>query len=228
MEINLAEDFRYSGSEYAGSKKDIGRIWGRNAQRNDVSNEDVLSSYVEANEKMKRAQSQLFVKVKAARTLGLSDANIRRSLTKGAGLTKREVTSIMQGKFMPIRATRNLFKKVREEIRQGQRRTIDSLPMSDLSKIYVSFMNQQLGVSEEVEEEVETVPSSGSIFDQFNNAPSSGSIFDQFNDSSSNLAPPAVTPPPNIQTSQVSSVPLSPSLLGDSRNIDIANRLGRA
>ena len=105
MEINLAGDFRYSGSEYAGSKKDIGRIWGRNAQRNDVSNEDVLSSYVEANEKMKRAQSQLFVKVKAARTLGLSDANIRRSLTKDAGLTKREVNSIMQGRFMPIRAT---------------------------------------------------------------------------------------------------------------------------
>ena len=221
MEINLAEDFRYSGSEYAGSKKDIGRIWGRNAQRNDVSNEDVLSSYVEANEKMKRAQSQLFVKVKAARTLGLSDANIRRSLTKGAGLTKREVTSIMQGRFLPIRATRNLFKKVREEIRQGQRRTIDSLPMSDLSKIYVSFMNQQLGSTEEVEEEVEVEEVNPFLIEPTVNP----FLID---DSSSNLAPPAVTPPPNIQVSQASPVPLSPSLLGDSRNIDIANRLGRA
>ena len=227
MEINLAGDFRYSGSEYAGSKKDIGRIWGRNAQRNDVSNEDVLSSYVEANEKMKRAQSQLFVKVKAARTLGLSDANIRRSLTKDAGLTKREVNSIMQGRFMPIRATRNLFKKVREEIRQGQRRTIDSLPMGDLSKIYGALIGQQLGVSEEVE----TEPTSDVLFgDPVNDTQTSPTILfgDPVDDSSLNLAPPAVTPPPNIQVSQASSVPLSPSLLGDSRNMDIANRLGRA
>ena len=225
MEINLAGDFRYSGSEYAGSKKDIGRIWGRNAQRNDVSNEDVLSSYVEANEKMKRAQSQLFVKVKAARTLGLSDANIRRSLTKDAGLTKREVNSIMQGRFMPIRATRNLFKKVREEIRQGQRRTIDSLPMGDLSKIYGALIGQQLGVSEEVEEEVETQEVNPFLIEPQNSGPSVNPFL--IDDSSSNLAPPAVTPPPNIQTSQASSVPLSPDLVGF-RNMDIANRLGRA
>ena len=222
MEINLAKDFRYSGSEYAGSKKDIGRIWSRNAQRNDVTNEDVLSSYIEANEKMKRAQSQLFAKVNAARTLGLDDAKIRQSLIKDAGLSKREVNSVMQGRFMPLRATTSLLKKVQREVQQGQRRTIASLPMGDLATLYGQLIGQPLGPTEEVETPDAEPDVNPFLIEPQKTTPDVNPFL--IDDSSLNLAP---TRQPNLQVSQASSVPLSPDLVGF-RNMDIANRLGRA
>jgi len=94
--------------------------------------------------------------------------------------------------------------------------------MGDLATIYSQLIGQQLGVSEEVEEGVETQEVNPFLIEPQNSGPSVNPFL--IDDSSSNLAP---TRQPNLQMSQASSVPVSPDLIGF-RNMDIANRLGRA
>ena len=212
MEINLEPDFKFSGSEYQGSKKDITTAWSWEAKRNDATEEDVIEAYLESNEKMKRAQSVLYAKIKAAQTLGLDDRYIRKGLTDDAGLGKNDIRKIMRGNFVPINPTENLQKTVRRELKTGQRRTIDRLPMRELKTLYRSLSKEQLGPTKKAKEETNTQPNPVNIFDQF-----------LIDDSSSNLVPTV----PNIQTSQVSTQrqgPVPIDLIGDFRNMEIANR----
>jgi len=95
--------------------------------------------------------------------------------------------------------------------------------MGDLSTLYGQLIGQQLGPTEEVD----TQPTSNILFGDpvDETQPTSNILFgDPVDDSSLNLAP---TRQRNLQVSQASSVPVSPDLIGF-RNMDIANRLGRA
>jgi len=59
-----------------------------------------------------REQSKLYADIQSARKLGLSETEIRKNLINKAKLGSKEVNMIMQGKFFPTAATRELAKEI--------------------------------------------------------------------------------------------------------------------
>ena len=169
----------------------------------------------------RKNMTEFYVLSQDAKTLGFSIGQQKR-LLKEAGVSGFD--EALRGRFKPLELNSGTLKIMK---RNG---TFKLLPRSEIKRIQIEEKRIRLGPQDPP---VKTDQSSGgSTWGGNDTVVEPQSSFqggsEELNSSFSNLAPPAVTPPPNIQVSQASSVPLSPSLLGDSRNIDIANRLGRA
>ena len=220
IDVDLPKNFFWRGKEYNGSRREIQARFRDEANRNDSTEASVIESYIKQNIALQKAQSLLYSRIQNARALKTSERDIKRNLVKRAGLSESEVSLIMKGQFVPLAVTKNLQEGVRQESRRGEARVITRLPTRDLNNIRKRLFRNPLQIIKKQTGEGDT---------SFTPVPST------FTPVPSTFTPvPSVEPqsslptPSNIQVSQASSVPLSPSLLGDSRNIDIANRLGRA
>ena len=160
MEADLNNTFYYKGAEYKGNRSGLLREFKKVAGRNDSTNESVINAFQEANRDLLTQQSQLFAHINAARTLGLSNAEIRRSLSKQARMGRREITFAMNGKFLPFTISRDLIKQIRQETTMlGQPRVIETLPLLELRNITNQLRNIDLNPEERIQEEpVETNP----------------------------------------------------------------------
>ena len=233
IDVDLPKNFFWRGREYNGSRREIQARFRDEANRNDSTKASVIESYIKQNIALQKAQSLLYSRIQNARALKTSERDIKRNLVKRAGLSESEVSLIMKGQFVPLAVTKNLQEGVRQESRRGEARVITRLPARDLNNIRKRLFRNPLQIIKKQTGEGDTsftpVPSS-STFTPIRSKDQSGpSIFSPIRSKDQSVEPQSsLSTPSNIQVSQASSVPLSPSLLGDSRNIDIANRLGRA
>jgi len=166
MEADLNNTFYYKGAEYKGNRSGLLREFKKVAGRNDSTNESVINAFQEANRDLLTQQSQLFAHINAARTLGLTEAEIRRSLSKQARMGKREISFAMRGKFLPFTISSDLIRQIRQETTMlGQPRVIETLPLLELRNITNEFRNIELDPKERVQEEpvnqpnqIQTIP----------------------------------------------------------------------
>jgi hypothetical protein len=143
MTIRLPETFRYKGFEYNQARQDAQNVFGRAANANDTTADDVLRAYRQANERALRAQAQMYDLVQSAKRLGLSDQDIRRELVRRANITQRDVNSIMRGRFNPISLSDERIRAVLDEGRR-ENRVLRRLPVREIREIEREFRNMPL------------------------------------------------------------------------------------
>jgi hypothetical protein len=88
--------------------------------------------------------NEMYRVVQNMRKLGISDAEIRRTLKKNK---VAEVTALMQGRFVPFKPS----KEIRKRVRQNG----NNLPMSEIFRIRNEFRSRKLGAQPEPEAQVE-------------------------------------------------------------------------
>jgi hypothetical protein len=216
----INKSYQYKGKDFATRKNNASTQFNSVARRPNVTKAQLLEAYTDANNARRNVMEEFFILSTDAETIGISKRKQINLLKEGRVSGFDEAVF---GKYKPYEINKGTIKTM------VKNNTVKLLPLAEIRKIQLRENRLKLGVPVVKEYSPSNVnPVEVNPFDQFDN-PVEVNPFDQFDkEESSNFAPPAVTPPPNIQVSQASSVPLSPSLLGDSRNIDIANRLGRA
>jgi hypothetical protein len=215
----------------------------------------MLGAWNQYLDNLYREQVKLYGDIQAARTLGLSDKEIRRNLIKEAKIGSDEVNMIMRGQFYPGSASEELLKDIRmqERFDKINRTTPASeVPFREFNRITRARMRQELIPEEPVETPVPqpSAPTGGGLFDDVPlTAPSGGGLFDDVpviapggGGSGSRSTQGAALPPPAFDSVPAPSAPqlptapanrasLSPSLLGGDlasqmSNMEIAQRLG--
>ena len=99
-----------------------------------VSDSDLLISYRSANNARRRVFADIKRQVNAARASGLSDREIKTSLTQY--MTDKDAKAVMRGQFVPYKVSPQLKKKAKGADRK--------LPLTDLTQIYREFAREDL------------------------------------------------------------------------------------
>ena len=110
MRVDLRNDFAFKGFEYGPRRTDAKATAQRVIKRPDASMAEMNTAWSSYLDNLHREQSKLYADIRSARTLGLSETNIRRNLVQGANLGRKEVNAIMDGRFYPSTATNELSK----------------------------------------------------------------------------------------------------------------------
>jgi hypothetical protein len=224
MTIRLPETFRYKGFEYNQARQDAANVFGRAANANDTTADDVLSAFRQANERALRAQAQMYDLVQSAKRLGLSDQDIRRELVRRANLTQRDVSSIMRGRFNPISLSDDRIRSVLEEGRR-ENRVLRRLPVQEIRAIEREFRNMPLP-SARFEESLDAErPRAAPTA-----APAQVPVAQRAAPAAPVVAPAPARAVPQTPQAPARTAPPSPSLLGPdpispARNAEIAQRL---
>jgi len=111
------------------------------AKRNDVTPEDILARYKQANQDLLSAQASLTADMKAAEALGLSENQIIQQLSVKSKMGRDELGAILSGKFRPITITKQLIEDIMMESIEGQARvtTAENLPIDKLIDLSIEF-----------------------------------------------------------------------------------------
>ncbi len=112
MTVDLRNDFAFKGLEYSPRRTDAKTTATRVIKRADATLEDMNVAWGNYLDNLYREQSKLYADIQSARKLGLSETEIRKNLINKANLGSKEVNMIMQGKFFPTAATRELAKEI--------------------------------------------------------------------------------------------------------------------
>ena len=112
MEVDLKNDFAFKGLEYAPRRTDAKQQATQIIKRADATTEQMEQAWGTYLDNLYREQSKLYADIQSARELGLSETNIRKNLINKANLGAKEVNMIMQGKFFPTAASRELAKEI--------------------------------------------------------------------------------------------------------------------
>lgn len=146
MELDLRRDFEFSGKEYAPRRSDAKTAANAEILRADATPESILEGWSNYLDTLYREQSKLYNDIQAARTLGLSDQEIRRNLIRKAKLGTQEVASIMRGEFHPGTASVEIRRSLAEQMREGRSRLLDmqAIPWSELNALSVERRRQPL------------------------------------------------------------------------------------
>ena len=224
MRLDTQNDFSFKGIEYGTRRTDAKTGAQSVLKRADASLDEMNEAWSTYLDNLYREQSKLYADVQAARSLGLSDDDIRRNLINGAKLGKREANAIIDGRFEPGEATSELAKEI-NRLRQAEGRVFEE------ETLYFDTFNQmsQDRTDQPLRYEAPSAPTSSiPVFDPNLpstplNQPSDVPVFDP-NLPSMLLEGRAPQPAPAVPTGQAK---LSPSLLGDNpidvaRNMEIA------
>ena len=247
MRTDLDKNFYYNGAEYTSARNGLRGSFTAFARRNDVTPEDIVERYKQANQDLLTAQARLFSGMKAAETLGLSENQILQQLSTKANMGTSELKMILNGTFRPITISKDLVEAIMMETIEGQSRTttVENLPIDELVRLQQEY--SQIRVAPEERREASGsvsgrdatpsgfVPSSLRSGAQEQGAPSPSGFVP------SSLRSPA--PAPSFVDTAAASVSgaadsvsdlggdllqrartLAPSLLGDRRNQEIIDR----
>jgi hypothetical protein len=251
MELNLRRDFQFAGKEYAPRRQDAKTAATRIIRAPDRTSEEMLGAWNQYLDNLYREQVKLYGDVQAARTLGLSDKEIRRNLIKEAKLGSDEVNMIMRGQFYPGSASEELLKDIRMQERFDKINRVtpaSEVPFREFNRMTRARMRQELIPEEPVETSAPApAPAGGAFDDLVPSAPASANPFGDLipsggagggSRSTQGAAPPppafdSVPAPsaPQLPTAPANRASLSPSLLGGDlasqmANMEIAQRLG--
>jgi hypothetical protein len=246
MELNLRRDFQFAGGKYSPLRTEAKSAALRKIRAADRTPEEMMSAWNQYLDNLYREQSKLYADIQNARTLGLSDRDIRRQLIGEAKLGTDEVNRIMRGEFYPGTVSEELMQDIRRQERnEGINRVTPSsaIPYASFRKASRDRAREPL-MSEPPQEEA---PAAGGIVDPFETPSAAPAIVDPFDvpaggagggsSSSQGAAPP---PPafdsmpapsaPQLPTAPANRASLSPSLLGGDlasqmANMEIARRI---
>jgi hypothetical protein len=99
MELNLRRDFQFAGGKYSPLRTEAKSAALRKIRAADRTPEEMMGAWNQYLDNLYREQSKLYADIQNARTLGLSDRDIRRQLIGEAKLGTDEVNRIMRGEF---------------------------------------------------------------------------------------------------------------------------------
>jgi uncharacterized protein YdbL (DUF1318 family) len=229
MTVDLKNDFAFKGLEYAPRRTDAKQSASKVMKRADASMEDMTKAWSKYLDNLYREQSQLYMDIQSARELGLSDSEIRKNLINKANLSRKEVGAIMDGRFYPTAASRELAKDI-NAMRNAEGRTAveNKVSFGEFNRMSSERMNEPLARSAPSEEKpVAPAPVSNPFMDLVPStpAPASNPFLDLIPDNQSFLPTPQLPTPPPIQTA---SAKVNPIVLGnDPATQALANALGR-
>ena len=156
LELDIPKSLSFSGYGYTLTRSSAIRGFGQIAKLNNSTKEDVLQAYVQGNDNLFRIQREMYAKVQAARSAGLSESDIIFALKEDSNLGRGELSMILQGKFSPIKPSRDLYEAIYKEANiRLERRAIDKLPIAEMADIYGGLLGKSL-LSGSVEDPRET------------------------------------------------------------------------
>jgi hypothetical protein len=239
MELNLKRDFQFSGAVYSTRRTDAKGAAQSILRAPDKSAEEMTAAWEQYLEVLYKEQAKLYRDIQDARTLGLSDANIRRSLVKEAGLGGQEVSALMRGQFYPGYVTSQTLGEIRAQARaEGIDRTTPAsqIPIRQLNQLSRSMRGQALIPQPPAKRATQPSEPAPADIDRLFDVPAGGGGGGSRSTQGAALPPPAfdsVPAPsaPQLPTAPANRTSLSPSLLGGDlasqmSNMEIAQRLG--
>jgi hypothetical protein len=236
MELNLKRDFQFAGKEYSPLRQDSKTSATRVIRAADSTADEMRQAWSTYLDNLYREQGKLYGDIQAARTLGLSDASIRRQLVEDAELGSEEVSSIMRGKFYPKDVSEEFYASIRsQELRnQINRKTpVREIPFRDFRAMTRARARDPLIAPEKTSTPVQTrAPDLGPFADMPSEAPAQTAAPDLGPFADMPMAAPAIPTAPKLPSAPLSPqnrAALSPSLLGSDPisqqlNLEIAQR----
>ena len=133
--MDIPKSLSFSGYGYTLTRSSAIRGFGQIAKLNNSTKEDVLQAYVQGNDNLFRIQREMYAKVQAARSAGLSESDIIFALKEDSNLGRGELSMILQGKFSPIKPSKDLYEAIYKEANiRLERRAIDKLPIAEMAQ----------------------------------------------------------------------------------------------
>jgi hypothetical protein len=241
MELNLKRDFQFSGAVYSTRRTDAKGAAQSILRAPDKSAEEMTAAWEQYLEVLYKEQAKLYRDIQDARTLGLSEANIRRSLVKEAGLGGQEVSALMRGQFYPGYVTSQTLGEIRAQARaEGIDRTTPAsqIPIRQLNQLSQSMRGQPLISQPPAKRETQpSKPAPAPVdIDRLFDVPAGGGGSGSRSTQGAAPPPPAfgsmpAPSAPQLPTAPANRASLSPSLLGGDlasqmANMEVAQRLG--
>ena len=172
QEVDPARTLEYKGFEFREARQDTSGIFNSVARRQNVTSDDLLNAYVDANEARFRVFNEFHRTVEDMRTMGMSDREIRKTL-EDAGVGG--VNRLIRGDYEPLEVSKTIIDEMR---RNG---TINLLPRGEIRAYQAEQKGREFGDVEEDDSGPLEAPTGG-----FNIAP----LLQQ----QSMTSPPAVAP----------------------------------
>jgi len=143
--LNLREDFRFKGGEYLPLRSSAKGVATRVIKKADSTVEEMTGSWNTYLDNLYREQSKLYYNVIQARKLNVDDQTLRSQL-KDAGLGAAEVTAILDGRFWPGLASKELIKETKKAMRSEDRapRVIQDIPWGSFNTLSNDVRNRPL------------------------------------------------------------------------------------
>ena len=161
LELDVPKALSFSGYGYTQTRSSAIRGFGQIAKLNNSTKEDVLQAYVEGNNNLFRVQREMYDKIQAARTAGLSEKDIIYALKEDSNLGRQELGMILKGQFSPIKPSRELYESIYKEANiRLERRALNKLPVPEMVDIYQNLIGKSLlsGGVESTQEELPVFP----------------------------------------------------------------------
>jgi hypothetical protein len=151
---NVKNTLTFVGYEFSNMRTSALSDFARTAKNNATTEQQIVDSYVTANQNALRHQREMFDYIKKARVLGVSDRDIALRLNELGNLGREELKMLLAGKFRPVNLSDSLFEGIyARTIIEGKPRVTERLPAAELSAIYRELAGQSLDVPETDDEE---------------------------------------------------------------------------
>jgi len=143
--LNLREDFRFKGGEYLPLRSSAKGVATRVIKKADSTVEEMTGSWNTYLDNLYREQSKLYYNVVQARKLNVSDQSLSSQL-RDAGLGAAEASAILDGRFWPGLASKELIKETKKAMRSEDRapRVIQDIPWSSFNTLSNDVRNRPL------------------------------------------------------------------------------------
>jgi hypothetical protein len=233
MRLNLKTDPQFMGAEYLPLRTDSVTRALRGLKDAAATPESVVADWQAYLDELYGAQSSLFRRAEALRTLGMTDPEIRYAFTAG-GVGAAEANGIIDGRFTPNIPSTDVADRIRNQLeREGRTRLLEEIDFGQLNRMAEERVNEPLRTAPEQRPGVREPQPAGNPFLQAPPARQPGPAGNPFLQ-----APPAAPVNPFMQVPvappmQQGAIPLSPALLGETpaeqaANMQIAQATGRA
>lgn len=155
---NIKQNLTFEGYEFSNKRTSALSVFTRTAKNNATTEQQIVDSYVQANENLLRHQRKMYQFIKDARTLGYDDDEIATRLNERGNIGKEELDYLLSGEFRPASISDKLFQDIFDEVDiDGKKRVVEDLPEEALFDIYERLDGQSLDV-EIPDEEAEETP----------------------------------------------------------------------
>jgi len=144
MKLKVDRSLGYAGGEYSANRSSAVQIFTKVADDNDATEEDIVNAYVKANEARRRHQAELRDKIEKARAAGMTVGEVYRAF-KNTGVSRKELTQIMNNRYSPIKVSRNLIREVNNETNiKKENRILKRLPRGAINKVGNTFRGTEI------------------------------------------------------------------------------------
>ena len=217
-EGTLDKNLTFKGYEFASGRSATSSKFNRELRKPNTTRQDLLNTFIEANEDRFRVYNKFYAVINDYRTLGFSDAKIRKIL-KDANVSGYK--ELMQGRYPPLPFPKG--DKLRDMRENG---TLDLLPRQEIMSYIQGQRDRKYG--ESFTPNISDQTPSINFDDLIPNQQTPSINFDDLIPDQSSIPAPAPVNM-NLASMNVQPGPVDPNLLGNNPlNISLAQRLGRA